>query len=112
MIPRFPLVMRYCTCTDSTGSMTQLGYRQKEYEDLVRSGSTSAQSLDRMGLTRMCCREAFLNPPNLFLMDSNTGRFRDETGLINQNTFSARDQVTTMDGPVIDPKIALPPLPQ
>jgi hypothetical protein len=45
-------------------------------------------------------------------MDSNTGRFRDDTGLINQNTFSARDQVTTMDGPVIEPKIALPPLPQ
>jgi DNA-directed RNA polymerase subunit N (RpoN/RPB10) len=111
MIQRFPLVMRFCSCTDSTGSSTQLGHRQKEYEDLLKSGLAPAESLDRMGLVRMCCRDAFLNPPHLFLMDSNTGRFRDETGLVNQTTLSAREQVTIIDGPVIEPRIPLPPLP-
>jgi DNA-directed RNA polymerase subunit N (RpoN/RPB10) len=111
MTQRFPLVMRFCTCTDSTGSPTEIGHRQKEYEDLIKSGLTPAECLNRMGVKRMCCRDGFLNPPHFFLMDTNSGRFRDETGLVNHNTFSAKEQITTMDGPVIEPKIPLPTLP-
>ena len=46
-------------------------------------------------------------------MDTNTGRFRDTTGLLNQNVggFVNRDVVTTINGPVIKPKKNLPDLP-
>jgi len=113
MAQSFPVIMRYCTCTDSTGSLTPLGHRQQEYEDLIRQNHRPSEVLDRMGLRRMCCRNTFLNPPHLFLMDANTGRFRDTTGLLNQHTggFINRDVVTTINGPIIEPKKKLPDLP-
>lgn len=47
-------------------------------------------------------------------MDTNTGRFRDTTGLLNTHTggFINRDDVTILNGPIIEPNKTLPDLPR
>lgn len=115
MAYNFPVMMKYCTCTDSTGSLTPLGHRQQEYEDLLHQNLKPVEALERMGVRRMCCRNAFLNPPYIFLIDSNTGRFTDTTGLLNQNVgngdFLIHRETVMIDGPTIDVKIPLPDIP-
>ena len=109
-----PITQKYCTCTDEFYNPTELGKRQKEFEELKLSGMSNFQALQKMNLIRLCCRETVFNPPLLFLNSENVGRIRDETNIISSAVIGKvriKNQETIKDTPDILPKIPLPELP-
>jgi hypothetical protein len=109
-----PIIQKYCSCTDEFYNPTELGKRQKEYEDLRRSGFSIYKSLEKMNLVKLCCRESIFNPPMLFLNNENVGRIRDETNILSTATLGrirVKNQETIKDTPDILPKVDLPELP-
>jgi DNA-directed RNA polymerase subunit N (RpoN/RPB10) len=110
-----PIAQKYCTCTDKFYNPTEIGKRQKEYEELRLKGENRFDALNAMGLINLCCRESIFNPPMIFLNDENVGRLRDETNIlsttINTGKLRRKNQETIKDTPDILPKVPLPELP-
>ena len=109
-----PITQKYCSCTDEFYNPTELGKRQKEYEDLKRKGVSTFEALNKMKLVKLCCRETVFNPPMLFLNSENVGRIKDETNILASlmsGKTRVRNQETIKDTPDILPKIDLPELP-
>jgi DNA-directed RNA polymerase subunit N (RpoN/RPB10) len=71
-----PLVQRYCVCTDDFYTPSHLAIHNKEFEELRLKGMTSFQALEKMGIKRLCCREALFNPSTVFLTSENVDRIR------------------------------------
>lgn len=71
-----PLVQRYCTCTDEFFNPTSLALHQRQFEELRISGMSNFNALEKMGIKRICCREALFNPPIIFLTSENVDRVR------------------------------------
>ena len=71
-----PLVQRYCTCTDEFFNPTSLALHQRQFEELRISGMSNFDALEKMGIKRLCCREALFNPPIIFLTSENVDRVR------------------------------------
>ena len=109
-----PIVQRYCTCTDEFYNPTEIGKKQKEFEQLRSSGLSNYEALQKMGVINLCCRESLFNPPMLFLNSENVGRIRDDTStlaaLISGVTKITKKQETIKDTPDIVPNPALPEL--
>lgn len=97
-----PLVQKYCSCTDEFYNPTHLAKHQKEFEELRLSGMTNYQVLQKMGVKRLCCREALFNPATIFLNSSNVDRIRDEIGKVS---------IKNKDTDPILPKRKVPDLP-
>jgi hypothetical protein len=97
-----PYIQRYCTCTDEFYNPTFLANRQHEYEKFRLEGDTVFDALQKMGLVRLCCREAVFNPTTLFLNSENERRIRDEI---------KRFVIDNPDTAEILPKRPLPELP-
>ncbi len=88
-----PLVQRYCVCTDEFYNPSLLAKHHKEYEELRLKGLSTFQALEKMGVKRLCCREALFNPATVFLTSENVDRIRiDKTMKVykvaNRNTES------------------------
>lgn len=108
------ITQKYCSCTDEFYNPTELGKRQKEFEDLKISGLSNFQALQKMNLIKLCCRETVFNPPLLFLNSENVGRIRDETNILSSAIIGkakSKNQETIKDTPDILPKTPLPELP-
>jgi DNA-directed RNA polymerase subunit N (RpoN/RPB10) len=97
-----PLVQKYCSCTDEFYNPTHLAKYQKEFEELRLSGMNNYQVLQKMGIKRLCCREALFNPATIFLNSSNVDRIRDEIGKVS---------IKNKDTDPILPKRKVPDLP-
>ncbi len=106
MALRYPLVMRYCTCSNVYGVQTEAGKHQRQYETYRAQNMSVSESLNRMGLSRICCRDCFMNPAHLYLQDANSIRFRDEVGHTTQT-----GTVTYHGGEDILPSTPPPPFP-
>lgn len=109
-----PLVQHYCTCTDEDYNPTQIGWRQKEYEDLRLSGKDFMETMKVMKVKRLCCREKLFNPPFQFLRIADV-RLVDETGLLAKKDKSIRgfSKIKTLKaGDPILPKRPLPEIPK
>ena len=98
-----PLVQKYCSCTDEFYNPTHLAKHQKEFEELRLSGLSNYEALQKMGIKRLCCREALFNPATIFMKSSNVDRIRDEIG----KSVSIRNKDTA---PIL-PKRKVPDLP-
>lgn len=109
-----PVVQKYCTCTDEYYNPTEIGKRQKEYEDLKRQGMNTFDTLKKMKVVRLCCRESLFNPPMLFINSENVGRIKDDSNILAAITTGTRVikyQETIKDTPDILPSVELPELP-
>jgi DNA-directed RNA polymerase subunit N (RpoN/RPB10) len=71
-----PLVQRYCTCTDEWYNPSNLAIHQRQFEELRLSGMSNFEALEKMGIKRLCCREALFNPALIFLTSENVDRIR------------------------------------
>lgn len=83
---RYQILIDNCSCRNPIGS------RQKEFFYLLDSGLKGVQALEKMGVTRMCCRIQFLFPPVHDMIDRSSGRFIDDTnetgqGIIKKSTY-------------------------
>jgi hypothetical protein len=110
---QFPLVQHYCTCTDVDYNPTQIGWRQKEYEELRMSGLSFSDSMEKMKIKRLCCREKFFNPPMTFLRIADI-KIQDETGLLSKkDKIKGFSRVAKyVPGEPILPKRTLPEIPK
>jgi DNA-directed RNA polymerase subunit N (RpoN/RPB10) len=81
---QIPIVQHFCTCTDEDYNPTLLGWKQKEYEKYMNEGMTIFDTLNKMGVKRLCCREKLFNPPMLFLNNADIVRLRDDTVLLTK----------------------------
>ncbi len=77
---------------------------------------TRAEALNAMGITRMCCREALLNPTYLDLIDANGGRLTVNSIIDTGDTNREPLAVGMYPGEAIIPRYPnqrpLPELPQ
>lgn len=109
------IIHKYCTCTDEFYNPTELGKFQHKYEDLRREGISVYDTLQKMKIVRMCCRESIFNPPSHFLNSENVGKIMDDTGhlaspdLVRSRKF--RDKETVLDTEPILPSKPFPELP-
>ena len=99
-----PLVQRYCTCTDEFYNPSLLGTHIREFEELRLKGLTNFQALEKMGIKRICCREALFNPSTVFLNSENVDRVKIDT--IGKNY-----KVDNKNTPDILPKREVPVIP-
>lgn len=67
-----PILNGYCTCGENIGRF------QKLYQIL----GTREDVFETLGLTKICCRMSFLNPPKYFLTCADIGRIHDDIGLL------------------------------
>jgi hypothetical protein len=113
MALQVPFVQKYCSCTDDFFNPTLIGYRQREFEELRQSGLSVYDTLQKMKVIRLCCRENLFNVSMIFLNSSNKARLTDEVGLLapRQPGRPMRKVETKEDTPKILPKKPLPPLP-
>lgn len=74
-----PLVQKYCSCTDEFYNPTNLANKQRKFEEYRLSGLSTYDTLQKMKIVRLCCRESLFNPPTLFLNSENFRRVRDDT---------------------------------
>lgn len=74
-----PLVQRYCTCNDEFYTPSLLGPHIRQFEKLRMKGLTNFQALEKMGIKRICCREALFNPATVFLNSENVDRVKIDT---------------------------------
>ena len=105
---------KYCTCFDEYYNPTSLGRLQRQFEELRKSGMSIYDTLEKMKIKKLCCRESLFNPPIIFLNSENVGRILDEAGHIKKVEISKmRRRITTYaeDTPDIEPKKLLPELP-
>ena len=111
---QIPIVQHFCTCTDEDYNPTQLGWRQKEYEDLRLSGLSFYDAMDKMKVKRLCCREKFMNPPFLFIRVADIDRIRDETGMLAKGgKIKGYNKIKTVKGgEEILPKRPFPEIPK
>lgn len=105
---QIPIVQHFCTCTDEDYNPTLLGWRQKEYEKYILGGMTIFDTLNKMGVKRLCCREKLFNPPMFFLNNADIGRLRDDTGLLTKGSKVP----TIRSGQEIVPKKPFPEIPK
>jgi hypothetical protein len=92
---------------------TQIGWRQKEYEELRMSGLSFSDSMEKMKIKRLCCREKFFNPPMTFLRIADI-KIQDETGLLSKkDKIKGFSRVAKyVPGEPILPKRTLPEIPK
>jgi hypothetical protein len=110
---QIPVIHHYCSCTDEDYNPTLLGWRQKEYEDLRILGFDVFDTLNQMGIKRVCCRERFFNCPMLFLNSSDIGRVKDDTGFfVKTEKIRITKITTTKSGEPIVPKKPFPEIPK
>ncbi len=110
---QIPYVQHYCTCTDEDYNPTLLGWRQKEFEDLRSLGFDVFETLNQMGIKRVCCRERLFNCPMLFVNSSDVGRIKDDTGFFNKTEKIRMTKVITVQsGTPIEPKRQFPEIPK
>ena len=108
-----PMVQHYCSCTEEDYNPTLLGWRQKEYEDFRILGFNVFDTLNQMGIKRVCCREKFFNCPMLFLNSSDIGRIRDDTGFFTKSDkIRISKTVTEKSGEPVVPKKPFPEIPK
>jgi hypothetical protein len=109
-----PIVQHFCTCTDEDYNPTQLGWRQKEYEDLRLSGLSFYDTMEKMKVKRLCCREKYMNPPFLFMRIADIDRIRDETGMLAKGgKIKGYNKIKTVKGgEEILPKRPFPEIPK
>lgn len=74
-----PLVQRYCTCTDELYTPSLLGPHVRQFEELRLKGLNNFQALEKMGIKRICCREALFNPASIFMTSENVDRVKIDT---------------------------------
>ena len=109
---QIPIMHHYCVCTDDDFNPTPLGHRQKEYELLRMQGLSFYDTMEIMGIKRLCCREKMFNPTFLFLNNADIGRIRDDTGfLAKKDKIKIVKEKTIKSGEEILPKRPLPELP-
>lgn len=106
MALQVPFVQKYCTCTDELYNPCHLGKRQREYETLRLSGISIAETLNKMKIVKLCCREALFNPTTLFLNNENRGRIYNDVGQDIRKRIE-----TKKDTDDFLPTRELPPLP-
>ena len=116
MALQVPFVQKYCTCTDDMYNPTLIGMRQREFEELKLSGLSTYDALQKMGIMRLCCREALFNCCLLFLNDENVGRIVDDTGHLapkepGRISRAVMTRINTENVHPIEPKHELPGLP-
>lgn len=108
-----PVVQHFCTCTDDVYNPTQIGRRQKEYEELRLEGNDFMEAMIKMNVKRLCCREKLLNPPFLFLRIADLDRIRDDSGFLAKKSKMSYVKVTTLlAGEPILPKKPFPEIPK
>jgi DNA-directed RNA polymerase subunit N (RpoN/RPB10) len=71
-----PLVQRYCVCTDEYYNPSHLAIHHKDFEELRLKGMGTFQALEKIGVKRLCCREALFNPSTVFMTSENVDRIR------------------------------------
>jgi hypothetical protein len=108
-----PYVQKFCSCTDEWFNPTHLGKKQREFEELRLSGLSIYETLQKMKIVRLCCREGLFNPCMIFLNSENKGRITDDTGMLTERQLGKpmRKAETKIDTPDIVPKRELPELP-
>jgi len=110
---QIPYVQHYCTCMDEDYNPTPLGWKQKEFEDLRTLGFDVFETLNQMGIKRLCCRERLFNCPMLFINDSDIGRIKDNTGFFTKTEKNRMTRVETLQsGEPIVPKRPFPEIPK
>lgn len=92
------IITPVCTCGD------RLGYRQKEFEDLVEEGLAQHEAIKKMGIRKMCCVSKMINCPVSFINDSNSRVYIDETKDEYGNRRAGLSKPFTMDRQRIIPK--------
>jgi DNA-directed RNA polymerase subunit N (RpoN/RPB10) len=98
---------------DEDYNPTPLGWKQKEFEDLRTLGFDVFETLDQMGIKRLCCRERLFNCPMLFINDSDIGRIKDNTGFFTKTEKNRMTRVETLQsGEPIVPKRPFPEIPK
>ncbi len=98
-----PFVQRYCTCTDEYYNPSSLAIYQRKFEELRLSGLSNFETLEMMGIKRLCCREALFNPPMIFLTSENVDRIRIEIKnykVDNKNTVDILPKKSVPDIPI------------
>jgi len=106
-----PLVQKYCTCTDEFYNPSHLAKHQKQFEELRLSGLSNYDALQKMGIKRLCCREALFNPATIFLNSSNVDRIRDEISNVSRGRGEPKMSFKNKDTEPILPKRKVPDLP-
>ena len=113
MALQVPFVHKYCSCNDDLYNPTPIGKLQKDFEELRLSGLSNYEALQKMKVTRLCCREALFNPCMIFLNSENKGRISDDTGHLapREPGKIVRPVDSQIDTAAIVPKRELPSLP-
>ena len=97
-------MQRYCSCTDEFYNPTHISIHQKQFEELRLGGLNTYQALEKMGIKRICCREALFNPATIFMNSENVDRVRIDKTMKNYKV----DNKNTKN---ILPKINVPEIP-
>ena len=114
MAYQIPITQKYCTCTDENYNPTQIGHLQKDYEEYRNKGMSFYDSMEKLGVKRLCCRETLFNPPYLFLNKDSSSRIVDKIGLLTKKTdiIIGKRPEKVVASPDILPKRPFPEIPK